>query len=57
MGADIISRTKSYNVSFISFDDAIIDICNDKTKYFMKNIILDYGNVIFNIDFQKFKNL
>src|SRR5690606_12958801 len=38
------------------FDDAIIDICNEKTKFSMqkiKNIILDYGNVIFMLDFAK----
>lgn len=38
------------------FDDAIIDICADKTKFSMqkiKNIILDYGNVIFMIDFAR----
>jgi len=37
-------------------DDAIIDICSEKTKFSMqkiKNIILDYGNVIFMIDFDK----
>lgn len=36
------------------FDDANIDICYEKTKLKMKkieNIILDYGNVIFMIDF------
>ena len=36
------------------FDDANIDICTEKTKFKMQkieNIILDYGNVIFMIDF------
>jgi len=40
----------------ILFDDAIIDICNEKTKFSMQkiqNIILDYGNVIFMLDFVK----
>jgi len=40
------------------FDDAIIDICGEKTKFSMqkiKNIILDYGNVIFMIDFVRVK--
>ncbi|TYP94450.1 putative hydrolase of the HAD superfamily [Sphingobacterium allocomposti] len=41
------------------FDDAIIDICAEKTKFSMqkiKNIILDYGNVIFMIDFLRVRD-
>lgn len=42
------------SATLFPFDDAIIDICNEKTKFSMQkieNIILDYGNVIFMINF------
>lgn len=44
------------SVTSFPFDDAIIDICCEKTKFYMqkiKNIILDYGNVIYMIDFTR----